>query len=66
MLVFEVCDFITNKSIGVISFDAELLPAIEAFIEISKSIYIIPKSINSENVRISNLDAFLHWLKDNN
>ena len=66
MLVFEVCDFLTNKSIGVISFDAELLPAIEAFIEISKSIYIIPKPINVENVKIINLDAFLHWLRDKN
>jgi hypothetical protein len=60
----EVCDVVTNKSLGLISFDAELLPALEAFASLSASIYFVEQPDSKDAVPLSSLDAFLIWLRD--
>lgn len=65
MQSYEVCDLITNKSLGVITFAGDLLPVIEAFCTLSSSIYLV-KTAKSDALEIESLDAFLHWLKSVN
>lgn len=60
----EVCDVITNKSLGLISFDAELLPALEAFVSLSASIYLVEQPDSKDAVHLAGLDAFLIWIRD--
>lgn len=63
-MTYEVCDVITNKSLGLISFDAELLPALEAFVSLSASIYLVEQPDSKDAVHLAGLDAFLIWIRD--
>jgi hypothetical protein len=65
-MTYEVCDSTTNKSIGLIIISPNLLPAIEAFCDLSKSIYLVPSNKINTATHISTLDAFLNWLKSVN
>ena len=63
-LTCEVCDVITNKSLGLISFDIELLPALEAFASLSASIYLVEQPDSKDAVHLPSLDALMLWLRD--
>ena len=66
MQSYEVCDLITNKSLGVITFADDLLSVIEAFCTLSSSIYLVKSNKTDSALEIESLDAFLHWLKSVN
>jgi len=63
-MTYEVCDVTTNKSLGLISFELDLLPALEAFASLTASIYLVEHSGNKSSVYLPSLDAFLIWLRN--
>jgi hypothetical protein len=65
-MVYEVCDSITSKSLGLISISEDLKPVIDAFCSLSGSIYLVPSDKIDSAVHIRTLDAFLNWLKSVN
>jgi hypothetical protein len=63
-MTYEVCDVTTNKSLGLISFELDLLPALEAFASLSGSIYLVEQTDSKDAVHLPSLDAFMLWLRD--